>query len=213
MFSKLKKHSIAFKLKAMISSLIIAFFYASFIIFVITLFAGKYVKKSLAIVNTLSLEMNIGSNEEVHYDRLKRTLEVMPSWGSEFGRIKINSIGVDIPIFHGDDVPQLATGAGHYAGSDFPGEGGTIILAAHNSRGLFYTLPQIQNGAIINVETIYGNFDYEVYNTAIADYRNTDAFFLQNEEEILILYTCYPVDNVWYVNDRFVAYAKLVGES
>ena len=110
-------------------------------------------------------------------------------------------------------VPQLAAGAGHYAGSQFPGEGGSIIVAAHNSRDKFYKLPQIQIGTKVDIETIYGKFQYEVYKTAIADYRNEDAFPLQEDEEILMIYTCYPVDSIWYVNDRFIAYAKLVGES
>ena len=71
----------------------------------------------------------------------------------------------------------------------------------------------IHTGIKVNAETeTYGDFEYQVYNTAIADYRDEKAFPLQNEEEILMLYTCYPVDNVWYVKDRFIAYAKLVGD-
>ena len=212
MSTKLKKRRLLTKVKAIISSLIIAFFYSATIIFIISLFFGSTIKKGLSILNTLSLNLEYGTNENVHFDKIKKRLTSHPSWGSEFGRIKIPSIMVDIPIYHGDDTPQLARGAGHYAGSKFPGEGGSIILAAHNSHGLFYTLPQIKIKDHITVETIYGNFEYEVYDTKIADYRNEDAFPIQNEEEILILYTCYPVDNIWYVNDRFIAYAKLVGD-
>lgn len=212
MFTKSKKHSLWNKVKAIISSLIIAFFYSAFIICIVALFFGTPIKKGLSILNTLSLNLEYGTNEQVSFNKIEKRLSVIPSWGSEFGRLKIPSILVDIPIYHGDDTPQLAKGAGHYAGSQFPGEGGSIILAAHNSHGLFYTLPQIKLGDKITVETIYGNYQYEVFKTDIADYRNEDAFPIQNDQEILILYTCYPVDNIWYVNDRFIAYAKLVGD-
>ncbi len=213
MSTRSKKRRLITKVKAIISSLIIAFFYSAFIIFIVTLFFGSTIKKGLSILNTLSLNLEYGTNENVEFNKIEKRLSTIPSWGSEFGRLKIPNIMVDIPIYHGDDTPQLAHGAGHYAGSKFPGEGGSIVLAAHNSHGLFYTLPQIKKGDRIKVETIYGNFEYEVFNTAIADYRNEDAFPIQNEKEMLILYTCYPVDNIWYVNDRFIAYAKLVGDN
>lgn len=212
MSTKSKKRRLLTKVKAIISSLIIAFFYSATIIFIISLFFGNTIKKGLSIINTISLNLEYGTNENVHFSKTEKRLTSHPSWGSTFGRIKIPSIMIDIPIYHGDDTPQLANGAGHYAGSKFPGEGGSIVLAAHNSHGLFYTLPQIKIGDKVKIETIYGNFEYEVFNTAIADYRNEDAFPIQNEQEMLILYTCYPVDNIWYVNDRFIAYAKLVGD-
>ncbi len=212
MSTKSKKRRLLTKVKAIISSLIIAFFYSATIIFIISLFFGNIIKKGLNMMNTLSLNLEYGTNEKVHFDQVEKRLTSHPSWGSEFGRIIIPSIMVNIPIYHGDDTPQLAKGAGHYAGSKFPGEGGSIVLAAHNSHGLFYTLPQIKIGDHVKIETIYGNYEYEVFHTAIADYRNEDAFPIQNEKEMLILYTCYPVDNIWYVNDRFIAYAKLVGD-
>ena len=207
---KLKK--VIYKFKAIISSLIIAFFLSAFFIFVIALIFGDTIHKGLNILNTLSLEMNYGKNEKITYDPLEKSLDVLPSWGTQFATLKIDSIGVNIPVYHGDDMIQLANGAGHYLGSQFPGEGGSIILAAHNVKGMFFTLPNINIGDKIDVNTIYGDFQYEVYETKIDDYRNEDAFPIQNEKEILILYTCYPINNVWYVKDRFIVYAKLVGD-
>ena len=208
---RLKK--IAYKFKAIIRSLIIAFFFTAFFVFVITLFFGDSIERGLAILNTFSLEMNIGKNEKITYNTIEKKLDVLPSWGTQFARLRIPTIGVDLPVFHGDDMIQLATGAGHYAGSQFPGEGGTIIFPAHNARGMFHSLPEIQMGDKIYVDTIYGNFVYEAYDTKIAYYKDVDAFPIQNDEEILLLYTCYPVDNVWYVKNRFIVFAKLVGEN
>ncbi|MBQ8131724.1 MAG: class D sortase [Bacilli bacterium] len=200
------------KIKAIIKHLIIAFFFSSLAVLITLIVFGKTIDKGLSMINTVSLGLDYGSNENVSFDKVSKRLTVQPSWGTVFGRLKIPSISVDLPIYHGDDTEQLVDGAGHYAGSWFPGEGASIILAAHNSHGLFYTLPQIQKGDRIRIETIYGNFDYEVYYTDIRDYRDREAFPIQDQEEILMLYTCYPVDNVWYVNERFIAYARLVGD-
>lgn len=213
MFSKLEKRKIMYKMKAMGKSIIIAFFLSAFTVFLICLTFGSKIEDGLSMLNTISLNLNYGDNDNVSFDNVKKRLVTQPSWGTKFGRLIIPSISVDIPIYHGDDKEQLVDGAGHFAGSYFPGEGGSIIFAAHNSHGLFYTLPEIKIGDRVTVETIYGKFEYEVYKTDIVDYRDNDAFPIQHDEEILMMYTCYPVDNVWYVDDRFLVSAKLVGES
>ena len=37
---------------------------------------------------------------------------------------------LELPIYHGDTLKILRKGVGHYAGSYFPGENGTVLLAA-----------------------------------------------------------------------------------
>lgn len=212
MFTELRKPSKFNKIKAIIKNLIIAFFFSAFIIFIFTLIVGEQFNKYLSIMNSIQGGYEIASNENVKFDPIKKKLTVQPSWGASFGTLKIPSIDIDIPVYHGDSPEELVDGAGHYAGSYFPGEGASIVLAAHNSHGLFYNLPQIKIGDIATIETIYGTFKYQVYKTDIVDYRDDSKFPIQTDEEILMLYTCYPVDNVWYVDDRFVAYLKLVGD-
>ena len=212
MYTELEKPNKLYRIKAIIKSLIIAFFFSAFSIYIFILTLGKPFDKYLSMINTLSVGFEIASNENVSFDPIKKKLTTQPSWGASFGTLKIPSISIEIPVYHGDSPEQLVDGAGHYAGSYFPGEGSSIVLAAHNSHGLFYNLPQIQIGDIATIETIYGTFQYEVYKTDIVDYRDNSKFPIQTDEEILMLYTCYPVDNVWYVDDRFVAYLKLVGD-
>ena len=200
------------KIGAIIKSLIIALFFSCFIVFLIGTLFGSYINKGLSILNTISIKLNNADKNEIHFDKIKKRLTKQPAWGSIIGRVKINNIQIDIPIYQGDGNLQLVDGAGHHAGSYFPGEGGSILLAAHNSHGLFYNLPQIQIGDIVTLEMTYGTYNYKVFKTDIQDYRNLDAFPIQKDEEFVMLYTCYPVDNVWYVDDRFIAFAKLVGE-
>lgn len=201
-----------YKFKAIISDLIIAFFYSAFVVFLLILFFGSFINKGLSILNTFSLNLDYGSNENVEFDPIKKSLIVQPSWGTVFGKIKIPSISVDLDVYHGDDTVQLANGVGHSPGTRFPGEGGTIIMAAHNDRRLFYRLPEIKSGDIITLETIYGTFKYKAYDFKVVNAKNDDAFPIQNDEEILILYTCYPVNSIWYARDRYLVFAKLVGD-
>ena len=200
------------KLGAIIKSLIIAFFFSTFFVFLVGTFCGSYINKGLSILNTISIKLNNAGNKEIQFDKMKKRLTHQPAWGANIGRLKIPSISVDLPIYQGDSKAQLVDGAGHHAGSYFPGEGGSILLAAHNSHGLFYTLPQIQINDIVTIEMSYGTYQYQVFKTDIANYNNLEAFPIQDQEEYVMLYTCYPVDNVWYVDDRFIAFAKLVGD-
>ena len=101
-------------------------------------------------------------------------------------------------------------GVGQSSGSYFPGEGGSIICMGHNTKAFLYKLPQIKKGAIIEVETTYGTFKYKVDNTKIVNMYNVDELPIQKYEEVLMLYTCYPVNGLGHKTDRFVVYAKKV---
>ena len=129
------------------------------------------------------------------------------------GGIKIPSVGIDLALYNGEALEILRYGAGHHAGSFYPGEGGTIIIAGHNIRGHFYTLPQVNIGDKIILNVTYGTYTYEVTKTEI---RNAvelgENLHLRRDEEELMLYTCYPVETPGWKADRFVVYAKLVGE-
>ena len=75
---------------------------------------------------------------------------------------------------------------------------------------MFKRLPEIENGAKIVIETSYGIFEYEVYNTKIIDMHDVDEIEIQDKEEILDVFTCYPVNGIGHKTQRFVAYSKLV---
>ena len=80
----------------------------------------------------------------------------------------------------------------------------------HNTKTFLYKLPQIKKNAQIQVETTYGTFTYKVYETKVVNMYNVDELPIQKDEEILMLYTCYPVDGLGHKTDRFVVYAKKV---
>lgn len=122
------------------------------------------------------------------------------------------SLNIDLDLYYGDTLSILRYGVGHSSGSYFPGEGGSIVCMGHNTRGFLRELPQIQSGAQIIIETTYGRYTYEVYETRVVEQTRLDAIDIQRENEILMLYTCYPVNSIGHAKNRFITYSKLVKE-
>lgn len=78
--------------------------------------------------------------------------------------------------------------------------------------GVLKTLPEIKIGAKIVIETTYGIYTYEVYDTKIVQDTQLEAAPIQREKEILMLYTCYPVNGLGHATKRFMTYSNLVDE-
>ena len=78
----------------------------------------------------------------------------------------------------------------------------------HNFKTFLKRLPELVEGDIIDVETNYGRFKYEVYDTKIINERQVDLVPIQEEKEILMIYTCYPINNIGHAYQRYVVYAN-----
>lgn len=132
---------------------------------------------------------------------------IMPRVGAAYGRLAISSVGIDLPLFFGDDAAQLKKGAGQYTGSRLCGFGTPVLVSAHNTKDFFLSLQDIQIGDVCGVSVDYGDFSYEVYKTEIINKNAFDLDILNENEEILILYTCYPFGAIGLTPDRFFVYA------
>lgn len=69
-------------------------------------------------------------------------------------------------IFFGDNDVALRNGVGIYAGSFVPGYGGTILVAGHNNT-YFNGLKNAEVGQKVEIKTSYGNYIYEITDTAV----------------------------------------------
>lgn len=152
-------------------------------------------------------------DKEIKLDGVKKRLTSYPSYGEAFGTIEIPSVSISSVIYHGETLAILKYGTGHHGGSYFPGEGGTVVIAGHNSKAQFYNLPQVKKGDQIIIETVYGKYTYEVDRTEIAEAKVLgENLTISKEEETIMLYTCYPVGVPGFKTKRFVVYGHLVGE-
>ena len=196
--------------KATIRHIIVAFIYVSIIILLINIFFAERISLAISLINKISINTSQEVYKEVKIDLTNNKLETYPSYGAQYARMKIDSIDVNLPLYFGDTLTILKKGIGHSSGSYFPGEGGSILCSGHSYRGYIRSLPQAKIGDIIEIDADYGNFKYRIYETRIIKETDVDAVPIQHEEEIFMLYTCYPVDQIGHPTKRFVVYAKPV---
>lgn len=137
-------------------------------------------------------------------------LENYPAFGDNYGTLIINKIGVNAPIIFGANDETILKGVGHDSGSYFPGEGGSIIMCEHNYMNNFAKLGELQNGDIIEVKTEYGDFYYKKYDEQIVMETEYGKLPIQEEKEILMIYTCYPFKGTERTQYRYVIYAEKI---
>ena len=135
-----------------------------------------------------------------------------PTYGTKYADLKIDSIGIDLPVYYGADYTILKSGIAHDETSYFPGEGGSVIMAGHNFKTFLANLPEAKIGDRIVLDTTYGIFNYDIYDTRIVKETDVASVPIQQEKEILMLYTCWPINNIGHASERYVVYANLVEE-
>lgn len=79
----------------------------------------------------------------------------------------------------------------------------------HNSRKVFRRFSELQKGNKITITTDYGKYTYKIYDMQLINETDTDKTPIQKEKEILMIYTCYPFNNIGYATQRYVVYANL----
>jgi sortase A len=205
-----------FAIKKFATQIAISFFFASvFIVIVYFGFNNKIIYYT-KLLNSISVNVQEGvEDKEITYNKVSKRLTHYPSYGKQYAKIKIPSINIDLPVYYGDSLKILRHGVGQYAGSYFPGEGGTTILAAHNSDEYFKSLVDIKNGDVVTIEANYGTFKYRVVSTKVVHMDDIEEFQVRDDEEGLLMYTCYPVTRsvVGRRKHRFLVYARRIGDS
>lgn len=197
-------------IKATITSIIVALLIAIIIIIAIKLFFGQEIDDAITLANKVSVTINENQEETVTtISEEKNSLENYPTYGTQYGTIEIPKIDVNLPIYFGDTLDVLKKGVGHSSGSYFPGEGGSIIYMGHNSKKMFRRFSELQIGNKIKVTTTYGEYNYKIYDMKLIKETEIDKLPIQRDKEILMVYTCYPFNNVGYASQRYVVYAEL----
>ncbi len=200
--------------KATISSIIVALLITGILLLGIKLFLGREIEKVFTLVNKVSIttsakakpeQTTISTDEETEQTIIKN----YPEYGTQYATIEIDKIDVNLPVYFGDTLEILKKGVGHSSGSYFPGEGGSIIYMGHNSKNMFRRFSELQIGNEIKVTTSYGEYTYKIYDMQLIKETEIDKLPIQRDKEILMIYTCYPFNNVGYATQRYVVYAEL----
>ena len=83
-------------------------------------------------------------------------------------------------------------------------------MCEHDYMNNFGRLGELSNGDIIEIKTNYGDFFYQKYDEQVVLETETGKLPIQDNEEILMLYTCYNPEKVEHTPYRFVIYAKKI---
>lgn len=132
-----------------------------------------------------------------------------PRPGEQFGELIINDCQIDDKLFFGDGNVQLNNGVGIYTGSFIPGYGKTILIAGHNNT-YFNGLKYAEKGMKVKIRTSYGNYTYKITDVQVKQATDSSAYDLRAEHENLIMYTCYPFDELGLTPWRCFVYGELV---
>ena len=132
-------------------------------------------------------------------------------YGDKLGRIWVEGTNVDCALYWGDSEGQFGRGAGCRAESDcvLPGENGTVFIGGHTGT-YFSDLGSTQLGAIIHLETDWGDFTYKVTDMQVIQETDVDKVRWGTEEPSCILYTCYPFGILTHTPQRYAVYADPV---
>lgn len=165
------------------------------------------VAQTYSIGSSLFVKPNINL-EQVAYT-INNQKVYRPDLGAEFATLKIDSIGLDYRIIHGDGDLELKKGIGHYAGSTLPGENGNVVLSAHRDT-VFRPLENIKVDDEVVIETDYGVYKYKVSNIRVTN-PDDSTVTMPTDFEKLTMYTCYPFNYIGTAPERFIVECDYVG--
>ena len=172
----------------------------------VIVFGGKIDKVKGVIdllrINTTNQEIKVELNED-------KSIKKYPSYASNYATLKIDKLNIENDVYYGDINSVLSLGIGHSTWSEMPTEGGVVVYSGHNRENILNNLKHVNKGDKIIVETSYATCTYEVSMTKILKDYETDKLTQINNNETLVLYTCYPFDTYVYTNERFVVYSVL----
>lgn len=113
------------------------------------------------------------------------------------GYITIDSIGVELPIYHTVSESVLAFAAGHMPGTSLPvgGEGSHSVLSAHRglpNAKLFTDLDRVQLGDTFTITILDQIFLYQVDQILTVSPENTADIQIVEGQDYCTLVTCTP---------------------
>ena len=190
---------LALKIKGKKSIFITSIIYVCvFLLFGFIIFKND-ISSILNIIQTMNVNI---TNEEKKVSVKDKKIISYPSYGSKYAKVYINEKNED--LYFGDSSDILSKGVGQTTKSSLPGEEGLTILSGHNA-GLFNELFDLSKNDEVTIETVYGRFKYKVLDKKVINDTDVDEIYKDYD---LVLYTCYPNDNI-YGNKRLVIYLNL----
>lgn len=132
----------------------------------------------------------------------------VPYEDSTLAVLRIESAGMEVPVFASTSNADLKKGAGHVEGSARPGGNGNIAIAGHRDT-FFRGLKDVEVGTDIEMATLKGSRVFRVSELKIVDPLDVSPLD-PTEDTVLTLITCYPFYYVGPAPDRYIVRAELL---
>jgi sortase A len=130
-----------------------------------------------------------------------------PVSGVDFA-IRIPRLGYFAAVKEGIDAGVLYSGPGHYPTTMWPGDPGTVGVAAHNV--YWINFPQLAKGDEIDIETRYGVYRYRMTGSQVVNPDNRSVLVPYSDGYRLTLTTCWPLWAGAFATQRYVIFAQQV---
>lgn len=124
-----------------------------------------------------------------------------PVDGVDFA-IRVPKLGFYAAVREGIDSGVLYASPGHYPGTRWPGDPGTVGVAAHNVYWIKF--PQLVKGDEIDLDTRYGVYRYHVVSTEIVNPDNRTVLVTDSDGYHLTLTTCWPLWAGAFATQRYI---------
>ena len=116
---------------------------------------------------------------------------------SIIGYVKIDKIGVELPIYHGTSDDVLNKGVGHLEGSSLPvgGESTHSVMSAHRglpSAKLFTDLDRLELGDTFQIIILDQVLTYQVDQIKVVTPKEVQELMIQEGMDYCTLFTCTP---------------------
>jgi LPXTG-site transpeptidase (sortase) family protein len=123
-------------------------------------------------------------------------------------QMRIAALDYSATVVEGVDRNDLAHGPGHYPTTAWPGNAGTVGVAAHNVYWLSFN--RLKSGDHVELQTPHGLFVYEITGSKITV--ASDIGVLEpTGQPSLTLTTCYPLWAGVFATRRLVFFAREIG--
>ena len=127
-----------------------------------------------------------------------------PVKGIDFA-IRVPKLKYFAAVREGINTTILYSGPGHYPGTVWPGDQGTVGVAAHNV--YWINFPKLAARDEIDIETRYGTFRYRVTGSKIVNPDDRTVVVSDAPGYHLVLTTCWPLWAGAFATQRFVIFA------
>ena len=81
---------------------------------------------------------------------------------------------------------------------------------AHNTSNMLRRLTETKIGDKIIVEAVYGTYIYQIDSAKVIEETEIDAVSIEEGQEIIKMYTCYPPTAITHTPYRYIVYASRI---